>query len=410
MKLSQMNSTSIMKSVPLLSVSTLLSGGINYLFQIVLGKNLDVSQFGKISSILAYLNFVGLFTYSVRMFTVSVYLKPDIESVVSSNVKYEFKVIKLGVVIVLLLLAAAVVLGLNGYSDSHALMIAGLWLLPSTLVMVGIGKLQAAQRFKEIAFLSVLLAIVKIFSVVLALRYSNNAEVIALALLPGFILVSFIALRKEKELVQITINPRFKDYLLTTITYLLMAFFINADIIIVRLSQSDQLAGIYAASSLIAKIVFLLASGIAEVVYPRLVTESLEKLQRKKEFLKLVKYQMMFASALAVLLGVAGNRLVEFTLGRDYLGNAGLVLSIAVGSVGAALLFLIVHKEVADSNWRIIPCLAVAITMSYILIYMTEFNDQLIGPILGANAVLCALFVLSLDLFGDKRSEDQISY
>ena len=227
MKLSQMNSTSIMKSVPLLSVSTLLSGGINYLFQIVLGKNLDVSQFGKISSILAYLNFVGLFTYSVRMFTVSVYLKPDIESVVSSNVKYEFKVIKLGVVIVLLLLAAAVVLGLNGYSDSHALMIAGLWLLPSTLFMVGIGKLQAAQRFKEIAFLSVLLAIVKIFSVVLALRYSNNAEVIALALLPGFILVSFIALRKEKELVQITINPRFKDYLLTTITYLLMAFFIN---------------------------------------------------------------------------------------------------------------------------------------------------------------------------------------
>ena len=310
MKLSKMDSASIMKSVPLLSASTLLSGVINYLFQIVLGKNLDVSQFGKISSILAYLNFVGLFTYSVRMFTVSVYLKPDIESVVSSNVKYEFKVIKLGVVIVLLLIAAAVVLGLKGYSDSHALMIAGLWLLPSTLFMVGIGKLQAAQRFKEIALLGVLLAIVKILSVVFALRYSNNAEVIAIALLPGFTLVSLIALRKEKELAQITINPRFKDYLLTTITYLLMAFFINADIIIVRLSQSDQVAGIYAASSLIAKIVFLLASGIAEVVYPRLITESLEKLQRKKEFIRLVKYQMMFASALAVLLGVAGNRLI----------------------------------------------------------------------------------------------------
>lgn len=291
-KLMKTNST--YASIFWIGASTLIAGVINYFYHPVMLRFMSMETFGEFSSMMGIFNILGVLTAGVGLFLVAkVAQNKENQSALSDLFSWAFprSVLLGGGMFVLFLLFFPLLKSYLRLDANVPLLLVGLSLLfafPSTLLS---SVLQGKESFKVLAFNSIFSAIAK-FAMGVGLAFFGRGIYAAVGgLLGGAVLsllfllwwvatrvldqVSFFSLQGEKNQ---SLTQDFIDQL-TNVgqmlgLVLLLAFFMNGDVILARNLFDPQSAGIYGGVAIVGKFVMFVAGAIETVYYPKITQHS----------------------------------------------------------------------------------------------------------------------------------------
>ncbi len=291
-----MNKNSI--SIFFLSSSTLIAWLLSYLYHPVMIRYLSIEDFWSFQSILSLMSILWVLSNSLWLFYVKeVSRKIDNTAYIkfyrNTTTRYIFY-LWLSVSLLFLLALPYVSSYLN--IPYYYFLPVQLTIIFSFLAMTNNAYLQSLKKFKSIALIITSMSFLKLltwfifvyfgFWVLWALWGLIISQIVTF-IIWFFILQKYFLWIKTKDLDINNISKTFltqkRQILQYLFTSILIALFMNIDILIVKNIFDGETAGYYAAISVLAKFLVFLGLSIETVYYPQLVKESiLPKLQLLK--------------------------------------------------------------------------------------------------------------------------------
>lgn len=288
---------------PLISGSFIIfAGGIlgnlfNFLFNVLMSRNLPVSEYGTLISLISLITLLSIPAGSVIPTVVSVagsfFAKSENDSVNSLYFKLLRPILTIGVLFV----AAFTVFGnpigkfLNIH-ESYFLVISSLIVAISYIGTLNTAFMQAKLSFTAISISSVVSAALK-FSLGFALvifGYGLNGALLAYLIsfltpifVGVFILRKILFVRALKK-VAIPTKSLVSFGIPSAIIILCLNSYISTDIILVKHLFTAENAGLYAGISLIGRVIYFLTAPIVTVMFP-VITNRFSKNEDHKNIL-----------------------------------------------------------------------------------------------------------------------------
>jgi O-antigen/teichoic acid export membrane protein len=278
--LKQVLLTKLVRASSWLFMGGIAGGILGYLFQIIMGRMLSVSEYGIFSALMAMMVVIGAPMISLSMIIsrrVSAYRAEQ----ANSKLGYLYYWINRKLFLILILLAVLVVLNIK--SLQNFLLIEKNIYLYSLLLIILIAfpqainnaYLQGLQYFKWLSFSGVLAAILKIIIASFLVYFGFGVS----GALGGVIFSTFIililtyvvlhpSLGKLNEKTSGATDLLFKSAIPVLLANVAFAVMTQIDMILVKHYFSEEDAGIYAAASILGKAVMYLPGGIAMALFP----------------------------------------------------------------------------------------------------------------------------------------------
>lgn len=315
--------------------STFFTGGLNYLYQMYMGRALGLKTYGEFGALYALSFFIfSLLNRTIKVSTASFVStmkgKENNELIPYFHSKLFLRMLLIGI------MALAVFSSLSGYIadflhlDSTLLVILiGVMMFLSFIIPVNLGMMQGIQKFKSLAFTTIFQScskfIIGIGLVILGLGIFGAIGGVILgwftALIVSFYMIKditiipgFRSLGKKNEIESTQKSARDHDWgdkfdLKDVFKFSLPAFIAisclavptNLDVILVKRFFTPEQTGLYTSASVFGKIIYFLPIGISTVMFPKIVELS----SRKKDTLVLVIKSMCYTSILGGILAIS---------------------------------------------------------------------------------------------------------
>lgn len=291
-------------------VATVSGHFFNYLFHFLTGRFLPPDQYGLLESFLALNYFLAVI---IASFSLSV-----IQALKTTSLKQlqrlSFK---------LTLITWLVFLLFYPLFNSYLFLIFSLQILFAFIPTLYVAIIQAKLKFKLLAILNFFSPFIKTLTAFILLLFGLKIS----GAIAGLIISGFLTAGLSYWLVRpyLTITaPKKPDNLtafwsasrLTFITQLGPTSLYVSDLLLVRFLFPADLSGIYAAVSIIGKIIFFISAAVLTVSFPVFVAQKAHPAKLKNSFFQ--------ATALTGLIGLAG--LIGYQL------FPGLIISLLYGS------------------------------------------------------------------------------
>lgn len=267
----------------ILFLGSLFANFLNFLFNIFMTRNLSITDYGTITSLISIIMMPALVSSSVIPTVVNfgaVYFARNDLAMVRGIF---FKITKPLFIAGLVLLATFILFreqigAFFRITDTSLIVLSGMTICITFSGAAAGALLQAKLAFRFISGLGILASVVKITIgvalVLLGLKAFGVMFTIFLAFTIPFI-VSFYPLRflfdKNIKSPKIETKELFKYGLPAAITSFSLTSLITTDIILVKHFFSPETAGLYAVLSLIGRVIFFLTAPIAQVMFPLIV-------------------------------------------------------------------------------------------------------------------------------------------
>jgi O-antigen/teichoic acid export membrane protein len=265
-------------STAMLFVGSLFVGFINYCYQFVMARMLSVPDYGELQSLLSLLSIITVFSSALSLvvvkYTTEFVAEKNLNKVYSLFLLFSKKIFWMSILfyVIFAIFSSLFSKFLNLHSVT-SLLIIGLAFVFGFLGTVSLSLLRGMQKFKEFSLLSLIQAVLKLFFSLLLVKlgFSINGAVGAVVLAAFFAyLFSFYPIRflfkQKKEFVQ---GKKILAYSLPVFFTLLSTTLLwSTDIIMVKHFFSAQIAGEYAAISMLGKIIFFVIGPVASVMFP----------------------------------------------------------------------------------------------------------------------------------------------
>lgn len=335
-------------------VGSILTGFINYLYHLITGRFLPPEQYGLLESLIALTYFLNVFTQSFS-FSVINFVGQTKESLVFPLVKrLEKEALKFSFIFWLFFLVFFPffnsILHLQSFSPFF---IFSFQILFSLLPTVYYSILRARFRFIEFSLIGVFSALFKIICAFFLIRvgwqltgalWSLVAMGISATALGWFWVTKYWKETLDHLTGRINLDSSFWRYsLLSLLTNVALTSIYSADIILVRAYFSSYQSGIYAAVSVLGKIIFFAATSILLVSFPLFTKFKRDKRRSKRMFW----LSFLFLTGFCVL-GIYSfkffpNLVVGLLYGRGYQQAASFLPSFAIFISLLALLNLVIQ-------------------------------------------------------------------
>jgi len=337
------------KSGVILFSLTFTAGIVNYLFQVVMGRMLDVETFGVLNALLSLSTVVSVPVASISMIT-SKYVaecnamgksdKPVLKGLFLNIAAISLFVILLGV-------------GLSGvissflYIESTAL-VAFMMLSAGVgfLVPVVSGGLQGQKRFLALGVFSLIVPLKRLLGSVFFVLIGMNVDGIILSLLLGYAIAIIVGLWllkvglfsrlvKTEKLIDKSVL-RFAGKALSVNTGLIVLT--NVDILLIKHLFSDAEAGVYSAASILGKTILFISGALTIVMFP-MVTEAAAV---KGDINRIFKKTLLYGGGLSVFCAIVfitfPEQIVTLLFGGRYSGAAVYMLPISIWIIAVSFL------------------------------------------------------------------------
>jgi O-antigen/teichoic acid export membrane protein len=262
----------------LLSFGSVVVGGLNYVYQVLMARLLNVEVYGELQSILAILSITAVFTGTIT--TVMVKYTADFKAKGRMNQIYSLflfltkKVSLAGIafLIIFMLLSGLIAKFLN-LPEATPLLILGIAFFFSFSNSINSGINAGLQQFKAQSAIGITSTVVKLVSAVIFIKlgFELNGAVgaVVLAGVVGYSL-SFLPIKflfklpktnvRVKEILKYSL-PVFFTLLFTTLLF-------NVDIILVKHYFPAQTAGEYGALAILGRIIFFMTGPVIGAMFP----------------------------------------------------------------------------------------------------------------------------------------------
>jgi glycosyltransferase involved in cell wall biosynthesis/O-antigen/teichoic acid export membrane protein len=378
-----------------------LLNGSNYLFHVVVSRQLGPSDYGALAALLAILLVLsvplGVLQTLIAQRAAALRAQgneEDVTELAASTTRGVLPLVLAAGVATLLLAAPLLALFLD-VSFASASLLAPVVVL-GTLCAIPLGVLQGTMRFGAFAVVVLSGVVVRLVSGIgfveagLGVPGAMLAGSLAAAvsLVVGFSLVGLRGgvLTKVRGSLE-GLRGGFRVALFALVAFWLLA---QVDIVLARHFLDPEEAGFYSSAGLLARALPFMAAAVAFVAFPRFVTAR-ERGEDALHWLRtsLVAVAVLVVAAFVILVPLR-NVIVELTFGERYGPAASLLPLLCVGMGALALVGLLTYFHIAmGSRAHVIPIAGLVLEVALILLF--HDSAEQIAAIVAAVAVAVAL-------------------
>lgn len=366
-----------------------VAGGIlGYLFQIIMGRMLSVSEYGIFSALMAMIVVIG-----APMTTLSMIISRRVSTYRSEQdngkLGYLFYWINRKLLLIAVVLIVLVVFNIKPLQNFLLIeKSAHLYLLLIILLIafpqaVNNAYLQGLQYFKWLSVSGVLATLLKIIIAVILIYFGLGvAGALGGVIFSTFIILilTYVVLRpslsKNNASISNTTHLLFKSAMPVLLANVAFAVMTQIDMVLVKYYFSEQEVGIYAAASILGKAVMYLPGGIAMALFP-MVAENHASGKSSAHLM----FQAVGVTALLSLTGALfyyffADSIIVLLYGNDYKEAANVLKYFGFAILPMALIMVAEHFLIAMGRVLFAYLFMVVAPLQLIAIYY--YHDTLL--------------------------------
>lgn len=393
-----------------LAGATVVSGGLNYAFQVFMGRALGPERYGIFGAVFSLFYLVKVLgsgiQFSATRFTAE--YDPADGTLPALHGGLVLRAFLVGLAIsALLVVASPIASEFLGLSSVWPVVFVAVTVLFWFAFMVNMGSLQGLQWFGLLGSYNVLHAGTKLATgvILVLLGFGLHGAFSALVLAVAIALVA-TTLHLRTRLVAPT--PEFRD---ASFDYgdvygfmspaVLAGFCLmvpsNVDVILVKHFFPGEQAGLYVAAAVLGKVLIFLPMGISKALFPKVSGEGGEGGSARTQALldRALLYAAIVAGSGTLTFWLAPSLVLETFFGADYVAAAPLVQWYGVAVLAFVLSIVVLNFELARDRMRFVYVFT-AVTAVEIGLMWTFHGSmvRIVQVILVVNAGLCAYGVV----------------
>lgn len=324
---------SLYKEILIVFSGTVFSGFFNFLFFSLLGKNFDVSTFGRINYIIEIINMiiiisdVGL-TIGYIKFNTRYILEGDKEK---SN-KLTSIVFIIKIIVSLIMFLGILILSFvnQGLGDFQTILLIGSIIFCTTIYNYCIAIFQSLEFFIKFSLFKVFSPLFKLLLLLLVIGFNFKSEKMILIIVGLAPLISFLIAikvlpldlsleRKNNKFYKILLRDLFNFSKWVIMTNLLVSFISRLDLLMLQSMSSPLELGYYSAAQKLCLLVPLLTKSLTTVLLPK-ASKINKRMELKRYFL--YSYKIIVLLLIPIILIIMNMKfIVSLTFGSDYIAN-----------------------------------------------------------------------------------------
>jgi len=382
------------KSAVFMLVMSIIASGFNYLFQIISGRILSKEDYGSLNSVFSVVNIVTVVGVALGLSIA--------KSISESSEKIGAKIKRIFLICVfsfpVFIASVFVAMRLMNYDNSTSALTA----IATYFVSVSYvfhGTLQGKQMFNKVGVFSVILPAIKCavgsLLIVIGLRFNW----VLVAIMFGSILsmaFGFTSLKgnidfSEKTANYSEVSPVFGFLIFTLISSLILVFYNNIDILLVRRYFSEYDVGIYSCSALFGKIILYIPAILTTIMFPKAAQNSRDK----SILFKTLGYSFLISFAASAILYLLRSFVIKIIMGAEFESAGDYILPLIAEILPLVLITVLVNFLIARSDkWFV--TLACVISVAFIVTVAHFFHSDIKTLLLSLSAVYAVLFIILL--------------
>ncbi len=396
-----------------------LSGNFfNFLFNVYMGRNLSVADYGILASFVSVILLFALaaesLTPTVINFSGSYFANKEVDKVAALFWKLNaFFVVSSLIVVGFFAIFAESIGQFFKINNTFLLFIVGIIVFFTSVMTLNRGILMGRLSFKYISFLNIFPSALKLLSGILLIIWGLGVTGGLLAFLvayASYYLLSFFPLRfifkiKTKQTV-IGLKKIFAYAAPSAMAILGLTFFITTDMLLVKHFYSSKEAGIYAGMSLLGKIIYFFSAPISTVLFPLVVQRHARN--EKHNHLFFIAIGLVAISSLSITLFY--YIFPEFSIllllkQKDYLSIAPILWIFGIFMVSYSLLWLTTNYYLSMKKTKIfMPIMGGAI---FQIIALWLYHDTFLTVILiSIRSTLLPLSIMMINHWRAHRKKN----
>jgi len=297
----------LIKGSIILFIFSNLFNFINYLFQFLMARFLDVASYGVFVTLIAFINYfyipgnaitTTISRYTSKFFNENGKIKDLLIRSLKKGIKYSF-------IAYFLFIPIAIFSTYFLKIPLILFLLIGLLLFASFILPVVKGGLQGKKRFQKLGLVSVVEGVTKLVVAVVLVLIIKNVYGPTIAIIIS-VLVSFFSgmfflrdIFKEKRKYA-EVKGIFSYNQNTFILFLSLALIFGIDVILARRFFAPEIAGQYAVASMMAKIIFFGSSSIGQSMFP--ITSLKKDKEKRKIFIESLLITISITPAIAPMI------------------------------------------------------------------------------------------------------------
>lgn len=348
---------------------SLLSSGINYLSQMIIGKFLTVETFGIINAIFSF-----LLVIAVPGTTLSIILAKKIssENFSRKNINiYLLKLLKINIYLIFISIIVSIVcsahIGEFIKTDNKSIILTILLYTSIGYFAVAIvGVFTGLNEYIIAGIMGLCVPIFKFIGVIISLflemQSMSAVLIIIISMLIGTIFASLIGLYiiyKQGYFSFNTCKDVFKynisynsEYLETLISNFCIVILSNIDILLLNYFYTSEEVGLYSSVMLFGKIILYVATSLVTVMLPYVVSFNSKEKEQKKVLLDTCKYITIFSILCLIPINLFKNFFISMVFSEKYLGASKYMFLTSVIAIELSFLNIFMNFMIAKNKQK----------------------------------------------------------
>jgi O-antigen/teichoic acid export membrane protein len=365
-------------------IATMVGGGCDYLFQIIMGRQLGPSSYSELNAMLSLFYIVTVPSAVIGTFMIRYTSKFKAEGrdgeIAWLMKRWLLISISLGLILELVIfLLGPFISQFISLSSMTPLYLLMLGILIAMVSPIGYGGAQGLQRFSFSAAYGTTGPVIKlVMGMTLVIGGYGIGGAVGGVLL-GLLFAMFVAIFAVRDYLRLPSKPVEKEEVGELVRYFFMVVFtvicytvmINVDIFLARQYLDPVDAGLYSTASVLGKVIWFLPSSINLVLFPKITHAFAKKANTVKIMRRSVLWALALTGGLALVYVAVPSFILEVLYGNDYSGAASAlsILGVAMAFFGLTNLFmnygLAINSKIFSLTIFIFTVLEVVLIVTY---------------------------------------------
>ena len=362
--------------------ATVVGGLLGYLFHFVVSRQLSVSQYGELQSLLSLSIIFGVFNSALSYFAVkyaSVFAAHDDRAAnLGFSDYFTSKIFKFaGILLVVLIISSPILSRLLHFSSYLGFFVISFATFISAMAIIYSEILRGWQEFVLLSLIGIITAVTKLVSGAVLACLSHKASVVSFSFLAIALINWYLMKRWYRKKIANAENPdnsidwkekyfpeaNAKKTVVSIFFFSLALILVsNLDVVLVKYFSSAEMTGRYGAFALIGKIVLWLNLSVVGVMLPGAIADGHSgKRPEKHDLLKSYGLTTFIALGLISAYYLMPNFITNIFFGKKYVLDTQVLWMFGLMSYLLSILTLEANLSFAKHDFRVVYFLAATI-------------------------------------------------
>jgi O-antigen/teichoic acid export membrane protein len=403
---------------------TVLGGLLGYFYHFIVSRQMSISEYGELQSLLSIFLIFGVFNSALSYFTLrhtSVFAAHNDQAANWDFVDYLIpKVLKYAVMFfILLLVFSSVFSSALHFSNSAGFVIISLATFISTVAVIYTEILRGWKKFVAVSIVGVFVVLAKLLSGAILVFFSHKVSVVSLSILISSFVSWYLARYWSKKNItsrnakETKARWREKYFSETNVRKSALNIFFfssalvlvsNLDMVLVKYFSSPETAGYYGAFALLGKIVLWLNLAVVGVMLPGACADGYGgKRPNKESLLKSYGLMAIIAFGLILIYYIMPNFVINLFFGKKYIWDTQLLWLFGVMSFLLSILTLEANLSFAKHDFRVIYLLGATVLLMVAGLAKYHADLREIVLVFSISFLVSYIAVTVLNLSHEKR-------